>query len=126
MPAYDATNFRPPAPVALVTLRSLASGTAFSNVPMLLDTGADVSLVPRGALSDAASVSTANIQYELEAFDGTRTVSTTVELEMQFLGKSFRGQFLLVNGDYGIIGRNILNNLSLHLDGPVQNWTEVP
>jgi hypothetical protein len=126
MPAYDATNFRPPAPVALVTLRSPANGTIVSNVPMLLDTGADVSLVPRRAISDAASASTTDVQYELEAFDGTRTVSTAVELEMQFLGKSFRGQFLLVDGDYGIIGRNILNNLSLHLDGPAQNWTEVP
>ena len=125
MPAYDSTNFRPPAPIALVTLRLPARGTSVSNVPMLLDTGADVSLVPRGAFSGAASVSAANVQYELEAFDGTRTVSTAVELEMQLVGKLFRGQFLLVDGDYGIIGRNILNNISLHLDGPAQNWTEV-
>jgi hypothetical protein len=43
---------------------------------------------------------------------------------MKFLGKSFRGHFLVIDGDYGIIVRNILNNLSLRLDGPSQTWTE--
>jgi hypothetical protein len=62
--------------------------------------------------------------YELEAFDGTKTVSQSIQLEMQFLGKSFKGHFLMIEGDYGIIGRNILNNLSLRLDGPSQVWTE--
>jgi hypothetical protein len=123
MPAYDSTNFRPPAPVALVTLRSLTSGTIVPNVFMLLDTGADVSLVPRPAITGAGF--TLAGQYELEAFDSTRTMSPSVELEMQFLDKSFRGQFLVIDGDYGIIGRNILNNLSLQLDGPSQIWTEL-
>jgi hypothetical protein len=91
---------------------------------MLLDTGADVSLVPRGAASDLAAADAPALQYELEAFDGTRSVLPAIALELQFLGKSFRGQFLLVDGDYGIIGRNILNNLSLRLDGPSQSWSE--
>ncbi len=50
MPAYDATAFHPPAPVALVTLRSPETQSAVHDIPMLLDTGADVSLLPRGAL----------------------------------------------------------------------------
>jgi len=44
MPDYDAENFEPPAPVAYVTLRNPATGALLSDVPMLIDTGADVTL----------------------------------------------------------------------------------
>ena len=122
MPAYNSSNFRPPAPVALVTFRSPASNATVSNVPMLLDTGADVSLVPRDSIANIAVFSGA--EYELEAYDGARTTAPAVELVMQFLGKTFRGQFLAAGGDHGVLGRNILNNLSLQLNGPAQTWTE--
>jgi len=81
MPAYDSTNFRPPAPVALVTLRSSKSAASIADVPMLLDTGADVSLVPRDVISGAISFSADDVQYEIEAFDGAKSTSPTVELE---------------------------------------------
>jgi hypothetical protein len=122
MPAYD-LNFRPPAPVALVTLHVPSSGTTIANVPMLLDTGADVSLVPRAVIADARDSSES--QYELEAFDGMKTTAPSVHLEMQFLAKLFRGLFLIVDSDYNIIGRNILNNVSLRFDGPSRKWTEL-
>lgn len=48
-----------------------------------------------------------------------------ISAELQFLGKSFRGQFLLTEGWHGILGRNILNSLSLLLDGPSQKWMEL-
>jgi hypothetical protein len=44
MPAYDAARFDPPAPVALVIVRSKELGIDIRDVPLLLDTGADVSL----------------------------------------------------------------------------------
>ena len=50
MPAYDAIRFTPPAPLALVTIRNSATGASASDVPMLLDSGADVSLAPRQAV----------------------------------------------------------------------------
>ena len=62
MPAYD-PNFRPPAPVALVTLHLSTSGTTVANVPMLLDTGADISLIPRAAIT--AVDYTSDRSYEL-------------------------------------------------------------
>ncbi|MEK7676566.1 MAG: hypothetical protein AAB676_12110 [Verrucomicrobiota bacterium] len=46
MPAYDTMRFTPPAPMALVALRNAANGITVSGVPMLLDSGADVTLVP--------------------------------------------------------------------------------
>jgi hypothetical protein len=47
MPAYDATLFDPPAPVAMVTVRSPTTGVSVDNVAMLIDTGADVTILPR-------------------------------------------------------------------------------
>ena len=36
----------------------------------------------------------------------------------------FRGQFLLIDQPIGILGRNILNEVSLLFDGPRLEWTE--
>jgi predicted aspartyl protease len=46
MPDYEASLFDPPAPVARVVLRNPDAGTAVSDVLLLLDTGADVTLLP--------------------------------------------------------------------------------
>jgi hypothetical protein len=91
------------------------------DIPMLLDTGADVSLLPRSLASLASPDAE---RYELVAFDGAKSTAPAVIAELQFLGKSFRGQFLVIDGWYGILGRNILNNLSILLDGPSQKWLE--
>ena len=50
MPTYDANQFDPPAPVASVAIRSRESGVTFSDVIMLLDSGADVTLLPQAAV----------------------------------------------------------------------------
>ena len=122
MPAYDAARFDPPAPVALVTVKSEPPGVEIRDVPMLLDTGADVSLLPRGPFASLAPPHAKH--YELEAFDGTRSTAPVLTAELQLLGKSFRGQFLLIDAPYGILGRNVLNNLSLVFDGPAHQWVE--
>lgn len=122
MPGYGATEFRPPAPVALVTVRAPKSGAIVEQVKMLLDTGADVSLLPRDLVAGIVDAGQNEGQYELEAFDGSRSLAPAARLEIQLLGKSFRGQFLLVDGSHGILGRNILNSLALTLDGPAQSW----
>lgn len=122
MQVYDASHFDPPAPLALVTVRSEHLGIEVRDVPMLLDTGADVSLLPRAHVSALESPDAK--QYELEAFDGTKSTASAVSVEMTLLGKSFRGQFLLIEGWHGILGRNVLNSLTLVLDGPARQWGE--
>lgn len=121
MQTYNGVRFDPPAPLAIVTVKSEPSDVRIPDVPMLLDTGADVSLLPRSLVGVLASNAK---QYELEAFDGTRSSAPAITAEVQFLGKTFRGQFLLIDNWHGILGRNILNNLSLLFDGPSQKWME--
>lgn len=68
--AYDGSHFAPPAPLARVTLRHPASGAIVSNVSMLLDTGADVTLVPRVSADRLGVEVDPEEGYELMGFDG--------------------------------------------------------
>jgi len=85
MPAYDLARFDPPAPVALVIVKSEHCGITIRDVPMLLDTGADVSLLPRSIVG--ALLSPGAKTYELEAFDGTKSTAPVVGAELQLLGQ---------------------------------------
>lgn len=123
MPPYDTSRFNPPAPVVQATVRNSQDGINASGISMLLDTGADVTLIPRSA-ADAAGIRIAEDQYyELMGFDGTISRAAAARMEMVFLGRTFRGQFLLTDQDWGIIGRDVLNLLAMVLDGPKLSWS---
>jgi hypothetical protein len=124
MPAYDADLFTPPAPLARVTLRNQTDGATLSGVPMLIDSGADVTLVPRASVNQLGISIDPNLNYELMTFDGSTSIAQVVELDLVFLKRIFRGRFLIANQEAGILGRDILNNISLLLDGPGLNWNE--
>jgi len=69
MPAYDGGRFAPPAPVAMVILRRPDGAQSVPDVPMLLDSGADVTLIPKSAVAPLGL--TVVGQNELVGFDGT-------------------------------------------------------
>ena len=122
MPAYDDTFFDPPAPFARVRLRSPDSGRSLSNVGMLIDTGADVTLIPDLAVSSLGLQFDVDTAYELTGFDGSRSVASAVNLDLVLSGRVFRGRYLGIDQEWGILGRDILNHLSLALDGPGLTW----
>lgn len=124
MQRYDSDLFSPPAPLAKVVLRDPEGGAAMSDVPMLLDTGADVTLIPRSAVSELGLQPDSEESYELMAFDGSRSLAQVIRLDLGFLNKTFKGRFLLVEQAWGILGRDVLNHLSLRLDGPRLQWGE--
>jgi predicted aspartyl protease len=125
MPGYDATRYDPPAPVAIVGLRRLGGGGVVRDVPLLIDTGADVTLLPRSAVTRLGVTPVPDMRYELIGFDGARSTADAVELEMLFLNKAFRGRYLLTEDDHGILGRDVLASLGLTFDGPAQVWSEL-
>ena len=124
MPAYDSNLFNPPAPLANVTLRNPSDGQTVSAVPMLLDSGADVTLIPQASVDQLGLTAAPNEGYELMGFDGSTSVAQVVMLDLIFLRRIFRGRFLLINQTQGILGRDVLNHVSVLLDGPGLNWNE--
>lgn len=124
MPAYDVELFDPPAPLTRVTLRNPGNGVVLSDVLMLLDSGADITLIPQVCVEPLGAIAVPDTYYELESFDGSTSFASVVRLELVFLGRTFRGQFLLVDQKWGVLGRNILNAVSLLLDGPRLVWSE--
>ncbi len=123
MPAYDASLFDPPAPLARVILRNF-NGVAVSDVQMLIDSGADVTLVPRQSADQLGLHTDSNETCELMSFDGSRSISQVVELDLIFLRRAFRGRYLIIDQECGILGRDVLNHIALLLDGPRLSWDE--
>jgi len=70
MPNYDAAHYTPPAPVAEVSLRESGSDALIRNVLLLIDTGADMTLLPRSAVERLGVKPGAGDEYELVGFDG--------------------------------------------------------
>ena len=124
MPGYDETLFNPPAPLAKVTLRNQENGNTTSDVPMLLDTGADVTLIPQSSARQLGLTIDPDESNELMGFDGRLSVAPAVQLDLILLRRVFRGRFLIINQEWGVIGRDIINHVSLLLDGPRLNWSE--
>ena len=124
MQAYDAARFDPPAPLALVTVLSEPPGVVIHDVPMLLDTLPGRVPAPPltrrvAGVARRKAVRAGSLRRDKEHRAGRHA-------ELRLLGKSFRGQFLLIDSWHGVLGRNVLNNLSLLFDGPSRKWTEQP
>ena len=82
MPSYDTSYFDPPAPVATVTLRNPHSGATVSDVLLLLDTGADVTLLPRMMVERLGIPLVTDQRYELMGFDGSKSFAPVLVLDM--------------------------------------------
>lgn len=124
MPTYDDTLFNPPAPLARVTLRNPEADTSIPDVPMLIDSGADVTLVPKQLALQLGIKVDPDIGYEVMGFDGRKSVAPVVTLDLVFLKRVFKGRFLVSDQECGVLGRDVLNHVPLVLDGPQLTWDE--
>ncbi|MCC6125874.1 MAG: hypothetical protein IT426_12980 [Pirellulales bacterium] len=124
MPDYNAQTYQPPAPVASVVIRTLDNQNSISNVPMLIDSGSDVTLIPELCVRHLSLEAYQQGDYQLMAFDGSKTTARSVQCELLFLRRAYIGVYLLTDDTTGILGRDVLNHLCLVLDGPGLNWRE--
>jgi len=125
MPPYNDRLFVPPAPLARVVVRHPERDQSVEDVPMLIDSGADATLLPRSAATSLGLDGTGE-RYQLVGFDGTVSESEAVLASLAFLRRKFRGRYLLTEAEVGVIGRDILNHIRLLLDGPAFHWDEHP
>lgn len=123
MPAYDRSRFSPPAPVALVSIRNPTTGAMLADVPMLIDSGADITLVPEISVLELKIPFNGDSGYEIEGFGGHRSVARAAQMHLLLANLTFRGRFLVVQQDCGILGRNLLNQIRLSLLGPELTWS---
>jgi predicted aspartyl protease len=107
-----------------VTLRNPATGVLLSDVPMLIDTGADATVLPSNAVEQLGIPTEEDSEFEVQAFDGQTRRLKLARLELFVLGKKFAGDYLVIDHSVGILGRNILNNIRILLDGPHAKWDE--
>jgi hypothetical protein len=124
MPKYDSALFEPPAPVARIALRNPQKNVFLADVPMLIDTGADVSLVPRTYVEQLEAWIDTEQVYELMSFDGEVSQTVAAKIDVVFLNRTFKGLYLLTEEEIGVLGRDILNFVAVLLDGPQLTWTE--
>ena len=124
MPRYDDRDFSPAAPVARVTLRDPDSNSVLTDVPLLIDTGADATLLPLASVASLGIDADAGEVYELAGFDGNSSFSRSVRVNLVLGQKTFRGRYLLIDQAWGVLGRDVLNHLCLILDGPKLTWDE--
>lgn len=126
MTPYDEQSYQPPAPLAFLTLRTLdGRDLSIPTVPALVDTGADVTLLPRWAVEQLGLSPQPDASVKLAWFDGSTRSADAVELEASFHGGRFQGRYALIDQPHGIVGRNILNHFRLLFDGPAKTWQRV-
>ena len=101
----------------------LQNGATVSDVALLIDRGADITLLPRHLVVEQLGAQPqSDQQYELMGFDGSRSFAPMVVLDMIFSKRVFRGPYLLIEEEQGVLGRDILNHIKLHLNGPNEQW----
>lgn len=120
MQEYEAGAWDPPAPIVRATVRGPSDAAA--DVPMLIDTGSDVSVVPQ-AVAEAIGAPVHASRVPVRFFTGAEEGWDAADLSVEFARFRFEGLFLVVESSYGILGRNILNLVRLALDGPRLTWT---
>ena len=121
MPTYDGERFSPPAPLALVTITNPVTQATLANVAMLIDSGADISVLPKAA-AESLALPLGDGAYEVLAYDNSVSEQPSVRADVVFLRRKYKGQFLVLDQEVGVLGRDILNHVSLLLDGPNLTW----
>lgn len=120
MPKYEAEAWDPPAPIVRATMRGPLGTTA--DVPMLIDTGSDVSVVPL-AVVEALGAAVHPSRVAVQFYSGAEDAWDEANLSVEFAHFRFEGLFLVAESSYGIVGRNVLNLITLTLDGPRLRWS---
>jgi predicted aspartyl protease len=122
MPVYHLNYSQTAAPIARVIVHNPNHPTLKTEALMLLDTGADVTLLPAAIIASAGIESIPDFYEELLAFDNSKVFAQVVVAAIQLEGRTIKGQFPIIEQSIGVIGRNVLNLFPLLFDGPRLTW----
>lgn len=51
-------------------------------------------------------------------------MAQVVQLDLIFVERAFRGKYVILDSNMGILGRDVLNHLVILFDGPELMWQE--
>lgn len=117
---YSAEH-NPPAPVLTIVLTNIVRGRPRVEVPALLDTGSDMTAIP-STLVDRLKLYPFN-RIQIEGF-GSEPI-TALTYAARILIEGFERQeveVVLTDLPFAILGRDVLNQFYLYLDGPSQQF----
>lgn len=115
---YDNQHYNPPAPVLPITIRSPGDSVKQITIDVLVDTGADMTVLPR-ALINALGAEPAST-YDVFGI-GRVSIGPcdTYFLEFEIAGTRKLVEVIGV-GDEPVLGRNLINEFTLRLHGPTR------
>ena len=114
---YDSVGFDPPAPMIDVEISAPGSRGDQTVIRMLLDSGADMTCLPRSLVESLKSHRSGSI--EVLGYTRRPRIRRTIYIDFRLAGKGIRDvEVLPVESEYGLLGRDIMNNFDIRLDGP--------
>jgi len=106
----------PPAPLVNVIVRSPEDSAVFVSAPALIDTGADYSVITREILEKLKPLRVGLVY--VESFTGEGGAQLIYSVNMEIHEWMFSQVPVLVGAEhYVILGRDIVNNFDLRLNG---------
>jgi len=121
---YD-TSYQPPFPVVRVAFHNSEEGLRTAPEKALLDTGSDGSLVPVAYLRQIFAPALTDIR--IRSHWGEWRSAQLFAVDLEFGNLRLPDVFVVGDeeGDEIILGRNVLNELRILLDGPA-NVADIP
>lgn len=109
----------PPFPTLTIVLQS--NDERLGPLPALLDSGADVSLIPTGILEQISAAEGG--EARLRSHFGERQTVQLYLVSIQVSDQQLPALYVVGDDNGDEIGRDVLNKLPLFLDGPQQHST---
>lgn len=120
MTPYD-NRHQPPAPVLSVTVTSVVNRRRRRSLSALLDTGSDITAIPR-LLVESLQLYPIG-QIELEGVDASVQSIPAYPVHLSIGDLSIPRLEVIETGlDFAVVGRDVLNRLYLLLNGPEENF----
>ena len=113
--AYNSA-LNPPAPFLSVEISALI-GTQAQSIPAKIDTGADITAIPTQVIDQLGLTPAGEIK--VEGYDGRSSTSYYYDIILQIDRLKLTGLAAIpLHEEYALLGRDVLNQLQLLLDGP--------